>query len=58
MRVRNFRLVEIGIAVVGVSLLVYGEIVTNRAVRIAAFVIVTMGVIAAAILSTFRDDEK
>jgi hypothetical protein len=57
MRVRNYRLVEIGIAVVGVSLLVYGEIVTNRVVRIAAFVIVTMGVIAAAILSTFRDDD-
>ena len=58
MRLRNFRLTEIGIALVGVSILVYGEVVASRPIRIAAFVIVTMGVIAAAILSTFRDDEK
>lgn len=58
MRVRNFRLTEIGIAIVGLSVLAYGEVVSSRTVRIAVFVIVTLCVIAAAILSAFSDDER
>jgi hypothetical protein len=46
------------IGVIGLSLLVYGGLVTNRAVRLAGFIAVTACAIAAAIPAVFRDAER
>ncbi len=44
-------------AVIGMSALAYAEVVASRTLRVAAFVVVTVCVVAAAILAAFHDDE-
>ncbi|HET7379339.1 MAG TPA: hypothetical protein VFJ24_04785 [Gaiellales bacterium] len=54
MRRGTARVIDVLLALLGVGLFAYGDVVANRSVRLLGVVLTTVCVVAAAILAAFR----
>jgi hypothetical protein len=54
MRQGSARLLDILLGLFGLGIFVYGDLVTNRSLRLLGVVLTTVCVVAAAILAAFR----
>ena len=50
------RLIDILVGAIGVGIFVYGDIVTNRTVQVWGVIVITICVVAGAIMAAFRQD--
>jgi hypothetical protein len=57
MRSGYIGLADLLLGVVGLAVLIYGDIATNKILRLTGFIAVTVCVVAAAILAAFRNDD-
>ena len=48
--------VDVLLGIIGVGIFIYGDIVTNRTVRLVGAVVITICVVAGAIMAAYRDD--
>jgi peptidoglycan/LPS O-acetylase OafA/YrhL len=58
MRPGAIGIVDLLLGALGLAVFVYGDLVTNRSLRIVGFVVVTLCVVVAAILATFHNDDS
>jgi hypothetical protein len=58
MRTGVIGVVDVLLGAVGLGVFIYGDLVPNRSLRIVGFVVVTICIVVAAILSAFRGDDS